>query len=164
MIQHLTDGLFLKPRELLIILFDNVGFRVIGRHAGYDQWIAMNYIVVTERDLIAAGFYEEDVTKRICQELKHDWDAITKDISVDDADDLVNKVVGIQQKDYNRLSECTLENIHFVLEHLHILDNTNKEVKVSFPRFYRIVCENTSNRGSSPKNVNFLNGPKIVSE
>ena len=142
-IQHLTDGLFLKPRELLIILFDNVGFRVIGRHAGYDQWIAMNYIVVTERDLIAAGFYEEDVTKRICRELKHDWDAITKEISVDDADDLVNKVVGIQQKDYDRLSECTLENIHFVLEHLHILDNTNKEVKVSFPRFDRIVCENT---------------------
>ncbi len=49
------------PRELLIILFDNVGFRVIGRHAGYDQWIAMNYIVVTEKDLIATGFYEEDV-------------------------------------------------------------------------------------------------------
>ena len=27
-IQHLTDGLSLKPCELLIILFDNVGFRV----------------------------------------------------------------------------------------------------------------------------------------
>ena len=76
----------------------------------------------------------------------------------------MNKVVGIQQKDYDCLSECTLENIHFVLEHLNFLDNTNKEVKVSFPRFDRIVCENTSNRGSSPKNVNFLNGPKIVSE
>ena len=142
-IQHLTDGLSLDPRELLILLYDNVGFRVKGRHAGYDQWIAMNYIVITVKDLIAAGFYEEDPAKRICRKLKYDWDALIKDISDNDADELANKVVGIQQKDYDRLSECTLENILFVLEHLNVLDNTNKEVKVSLSRFDRIVCEKT---------------------
>ena len=60
-IQHLTDGVTLDPRELLIMLYDNIGFRVKGRHAGYDQWIAMNYIVISVEDLIAAGFYEEDL-------------------------------------------------------------------------------------------------------
>ena len=45
--QH-KKGLDIKPRDLVIIYFDNVGYKVLGRQASYDQWIVVSIVVITE--------------------------------------------------------------------------------------------------------------------
>jgi hypothetical protein len=149
-LEQLRQGIPVKARDLVLLFFDNIGFKVIGRQASYDQWILMNIVVVPEKDLMQAGFYQDDAddTDRISREPTCVWEDTIGDISSDDEKmHLAERIVGIQEHDFDCLSECVLENIRFALEHQPelSLDNQHKHEIIPLSRFDRIVSIATSN-------------------
>ena len=150
-LEQLRKGVHVKARDLVLLFFDNIGFKVIGRQASYDQWILINIVVVPERELMQAGFYQDDAddTDRISREPTCVWEDTINDIPSDDEKrHLAESIVGIQEHDFDCLSECVLENIRFALEHQPelSLDNQHKNEIISLSRFDRIVSIATSNR------------------
>jgi len=97
-----------------VLLFDNVGFKILGRQASYDQWIMMNIVILREDTLKAAGFYQ--CHNQISRAPSHIWEDVIKDITIDDATELAERIVGIQNGDFERLSICVMENIRYVLD------------------------------------------------
>ncbi len=61
--KQLKEGLDLHPRDLVLLLFDNIGFKILGRQASYDQWILVKIVVVPEAKLKEAGFYQDDAVE-----------------------------------------------------------------------------------------------------
>ena len=147
-LEQLRQGIRVKARDLVLLFFDNIGFKVIGRQASYDQWILMNIVVVPEKELMQAGFYRDDAgdTDRISREPTCVWKDTIDDISTDEEKtQLARSVVGIQDLDFDRLSECVLENIRFALVNLPKLSLDNQQQDKDLPRFDRIVSIETSN-------------------
>ena len=136
-------GLKIKPRDLVIILFDNVGFKVLGRHASYDQWVIVNIIVITEAQLKAAGFYKDDKpqSERISRAKSHVWEDKIKNLTDEQKDELAEDIVGINEVDYARLSRCVLESIQFAIDNRDALTGGDKEAVTPLSRFDRIVHE-----------------------
>lgn len=60
----LKKGKTIGPLDLVFILADNIGFRVKGQMASYDQHTIVNVVVVPAEKLRAAGVYNDDPTKR----------------------------------------------------------------------------------------------------
>jgi hypothetical protein len=117
-LNQLKDGIHLGARDLVFLFFDNVGFKILGRQASYDQWIVINIVVVPEADLKAAGFYNDEASdnqQMISREPEFYWDEEINDISEGGAVELAEKIVGIQEIDIERLAHCILENIWFAL-------------------------------------------------
>jgi hypothetical protein len=147
-LEHLRKGISVKARDLVLLFFDNIGFKVIGRQASYDQWILMNIVVVPEKDLKQAGFYQDDAddTDRISREPACVWEDVINGISSDEEKKhLADSIVGIQEHDFDCLSECVLENIRFALDHQPELSLDNQQQSIDLPRFDRIVSIATSN-------------------
>lgn len=147
-IQQVLDsrrqGLKVKPRDLVIILFDNVGFKVLGRQASYDQWVIVNIIVITEAQLKAVGFYKDDKppSERISRAKSHVWEDEIKNLTTDEEKEkLAKEIVGINEEDRDRLSRCVLESIQFAIDNRDALTSGNKEAVTHLSRFDRIVHE-----------------------
>ena len=141
-LNRLKKGINVQCRDLVLLFFDNVGFKIIGREASYDQWIAMEIVVVTEAVLKELGFYKDDTDGRISREPNHVWKDVLADLADTDGakERLAQSIVGVQPEDYERLSSCILENIRFVLDHLPQL-TTLPTGEIILPRFDRIVSE-----------------------
>ena len=86
MIDQYKKGLVIKPRDLVIIYFDNVGYKILGRQASYDQWIAIVIVVVTEAQLKSVGFYQntDDLAQRISREPSASWADLTSRLETPD--------------------------------------------------------------------------------
>jgi hypothetical protein len=138
---HLREGIDLGLRDLVVLLFDNVGFKILGRQASYDQWIMMNIVILREDTLKAAGFYQ--CHNQISRAPSHIWEDVIKDITIDDATELAERIVGIQNGDFERLSICVMENIRYVLDFQHELSLDDQLVRIALPCFDRIVTEET---------------------
>lgn len=150
-LEHLRKGIKVHPRDLVLLFFDNVGFKVLGRQASYDQWIIINIVVVTEEKLKKAGFYQDDKpnNQQISRERSVDWKAKIHNISTDDVEELAKTIVGIKAGDYDCLSTCVLENIRYVLDHLHVLSieyNQHEESILRIPRFDLVVSPETRDK------------------
>ena len=124
-------------RDLVLLLFDNVGFKILGRQASYDQWIMMNIIILREDTLKAAGFYQHH--NQISRDPSHIWEDVIKDLTVV----LAERIVGIQNGDFERLSICVMENIRYVLDFQHELSLDNQLDWIALPHFDRIVTKET---------------------
>jgi hypothetical protein len=145
-LNQLKDGIHLGARDLVFLFFDNVGFKILGRQASYDQWIVINIVVVPEADLKAAGFYNDEASdnqQMISREPEFYWDEEINDISEGGAVELAEKIVGIQEIDIERLAHCILENIRFALVYHKELRLDNQQHVRVIPRFDRIVSEAT---------------------
>jgi len=59
-LKQMMRGVNVGARDLALLFFDNVGFKVLGRQASYDQWILINIVIIPESSLKAAGFYKDD--------------------------------------------------------------------------------------------------------
>lgn len=77
-------------RDLALLFFDNVGFKVLGRQASYNQWILINIVIVPESSLKAAGFYKDDEpdNQRISRKPTHVWEDVIKNISANESVEL----------------------------------------------------------------------------
>ena len=148
-LNRLKKGINVKCRDLVLLFFDNVGFKVIGRETSYDQWIAMNIVVVTEAALKKLGFYkdDDDIDGRISREPNHVWKEVLADLPItDDAKErLAQSIVGVQPEDHERLSSCVLENIRFALDFLPKL-TTHPTSDNILPRFDRTVSRESRER------------------
>ena len=71
----MKKGMTLKPRDLVLVIFDNIGFKVLGKYASYDQWTLIQIVVVQESKLIEDGFYQDDAdpSERISREPDYNW-------------------------------------------------------------------------------------------
>ena len=138
---HLREGINIGVRDLVLLLFDNVGFKILGRQASYDQWIMMNIIILCEDTLKGAGFYQNN--NQISRAPSHIWEDVIKELTVNDAVELAERIVGIQNGDFERLSICVMENIRYVLDFQHELSLDNQLVRIALPRFDRIVTKET---------------------
>ena len=135
-LERMKEGIDVKPRDLVLLFFDNVGFKVLGRQASYDQWIVINTIVIPEAKLKELGFYQDDnVNKQISRVPDHIWEDEIEGISIEDARELTERIVGIQDHDYERLSECTMENIKYALDNRDKLSMNNQHLRIDIPRF-----------------------------
>jgi hypothetical protein len=119
---QLRQGIDLGARDLVVLLFDNVGFKILGRQASYNQWIMMNIIVIREKTLKVAGFYKDDGQwdNQISCVQSHSWEEVIRNISLEDMAELAEKIVDIQQDNYKRLFVCVMENIRYVLDFLTV--------------------------------------------
>lgn len=138
-------GLKIGPRDLVILLFDNVGFKVLGRQAGYDQYTIFNVVIITEAQLKSAGFYrDDDASNRISRKRRHTWRDRIKNVSTDEEKtQLARQVFGINATDYEILSTCVLEDILFAIDYGEELVAGNRSSITKLPRFDRIVNELT---------------------
>ncbi len=134
---QLRLGIELGARDLVVLLFNNVGFKILGRQASYDQWIMMNIIVVRKKTLKVAGFYKDDGQRdnQISRVQSHSWEEVIRDILLEDAAELAEKIVGIQQDNYEHLSVCVMENIRYVLDFQHELSLDGRLVWIPLPCF-----------------------------
>jgi hypothetical protein len=112
----------------VLFLINNVGFKILGRQASYNQWIMMNIIVVREKTLKVAGFYKDDGPhdNQISHMPSYSWEEVIRDILLEDAAELAERIVSIQQDDYEHLSVCVMENIRYVLDLQHKLSLDNQ--------------------------------------
>jgi hypothetical protein len=46
---QLRQGIDVSARDFLLLLFDNVGFKILGHQASFNQWIMMNIIISVRR-------------------------------------------------------------------------------------------------------------------
>jgi len=138
---HLREGIDLGVRDLVVLLFDNVGFKILGRQASYDQWIMMNIVILREDTLKAAGFYQRH--NQISRAPSHIWEDVIKDITIDDVAELAERIAHIQNGDFERLSICVMENIRYVLDFQHELSLGDQLVRIALPHFDHIVNKET---------------------
>jgi hypothetical protein len=71
------------PRDFAMRYYDNAGWQKIGQHAGYDQWVIVDVVVVPEETLKAAGFYkdDEDPDARISRDPDVVWEDATQNLT-----------------------------------------------------------------------------------
>ena len=46
-----------KPRDLVLLFFDNIEYNILGRQTSYDQWIVVAIVVIPKDRLKGVGFY-----------------------------------------------------------------------------------------------------------
>ncbi len=145
-LSQLRQGINLSARDLVLLLFDNVGFKLLGRQASYNQWIMINIIVVREKTLKATGFYKDDVRRdnQISRVPSHSWEEVIQDISLEDAAELAERIDGIKQDNNEHISVCVMENIRYVLDFQHeLLSLDDQLVWIPLPRFDCVVSKDT---------------------
>lgn len=144
----MRQGLKVEACDLVLLFFDNVGFKVLGQQASYDQWIVINSIVVPEKVLKKARFYQDDSpnNQQISPEPDHDWEELRATYAKENANafDLAHLIVGIKDEDYQLLTECVADNILVALEYLTELESMdNKHISVGLLCFEQIVSMET---------------------
>ena len=64
--------------DYFITVYDNVGFRVRGAKCGYDQYIALQLLIISVERLKAAGFYQTDPSKPKIDRKRLNWEDVRK--------------------------------------------------------------------------------------
>jgi hypothetical protein len=95
-LEKLKAGINPGPRDLVIIYFDNIGFKILGRHASYDQWVVIDIVTIPESVLKADGFYQDDnPAAQISRKPDYVWADITQNLTIEQKRELSQRVVGI---------------------------------------------------------------------
>jgi len=142
----LEKGKTIGPLDLVFILADNIGFRVKGQMASYDQHTIVNVMVVPAEKLRAAGVYNDDPTKRLSREPNLDWGNAIDEAKGDEdkIKRLIDLIVGLNDNDYNCLGESVMEDILLAVEYTELLrHNDTKIVNKKMPRIDRICNKRT---------------------
>ena len=119
-VNKMRKGIQPGPRDLVLILFDNIGYKILGRQASYDQWVVVNIVWIKEEDLKKLGFYihDNDPDKQISRQASVDWKEEIKACG-DNATmkkELAKKVVGITDEDNDKVAECIMHDILVAVE------------------------------------------------
>lgn len=144
--KKLNDGLNIGIFDLAVLLCDNIGFKVIGKRATYDQWTALVPRVITEKELRGAGFYSDDPSKRLSRDPACNWEDAIASVKgdKDEINKLIDSIVGIAEEDYISMDESVLEDIRIALEYAGLLRHNNSNiVGTAIPRLERICDEGT---------------------
>ena len=101
---------------MVILVFDNVGFKILGKMCSYDQWTLLNIIVIKEEDLKKAGFYRDNMpeSERISRTPNAVWKDLVKDPAQWEA--IFKEVFGLRNEDFQSLTECVFETIYIAGE------------------------------------------------
>lgn len=57
-IKSITEGADLRPRDFVLLLFDNIGFKMLGKNASYNAWTLVQVIIIKEADLIKESHWQ----------------------------------------------------------------------------------------------------------
>ena len=110
-VQRLREGIpDLDPHDLLLILYDNIGFRKLGSKPGYEQYTALQIIRVATEKLIEWGVYpkEDDVIENCASRERINWENARDHVSFED-------VMSPTSDDANRLSGLVLDQLKLLL-------------------------------------------------
>jgi hypothetical protein len=66
-LNQLLKYIDLGARDLVLLFFDNIRFKVLGRQASYDQWILINIVVIPENDLKTADSIKMMHINKYCE-------------------------------------------------------------------------------------------------
>ena len=86
-VQRLREGIpDLDPHDLLLILYDNIGFRKLGSKPGYEQYTALQIIRVAKEKLVEWGVYpkEDDVIENCASRERINWENARDHVSFED--------------------------------------------------------------------------------
>jgi len=145
-VKRMKNGIKLNPRDLVLILFDNIGYKVLGRQASYDQWIVVNIVVITEAELKKLGFYvhDDDPSMQISREASVNWEEKINAATTDEMKlALAEPIIGITQDDNNKLAECIMNDIQVAIDYNETLMNDNHGVGAILPRIDLIINSET---------------------
>ena len=108
--KSLLDGLDVGANDFVIIAMDNLGFK---KKQGYDQWVIIQLITVTEAQLRAVGFYRKNPADRIS---RHgiSLEGLLLEAKQDNIDGY-EKVFDTSKVDDNNISRYVHTNIKSVL-------------------------------------------------
>ena len=97
-VTHLLTKIEYNKRDLLLIAFDNFGYK--GRNGKFSQHTAIQFTVITERELRALGFYNNNKISRLRKTMD--------DLMIlynNDKIEVANSIIAPTIDDYNLLSE-----------------------------------------------------------
>jgi len=141
-----NKGMYSKVRKnkwgLFILVYDNIGFRVRGAQAGYDQFVLVHIIAIPEKRVKEVGFYATSAEARLSRTRK-EWKDIRSRYT---AKDLM-----ANEGDYENLSTRALDIIEWILENddcfptyeeaLRIREEASKRTDMKAARMKKIKVE-----------------------
>jgi hypothetical protein len=105
----LSKQMVLPYRSFTVFVMDNLNFTLKGAKVSNDQWTTLSIYVITEEQLKAAGFYQDDdPEKRISRVRK------TRQQFLDDQN--CQNIASITNDDYKALSFYTLQHLKTIME------------------------------------------------
>ena len=132
---NIAKGLELDPHDLIMILYDNIGFRRKGTTPGYEQFTAIQLLRVTKKTLQEWGIYsKKDFDDQPLSRKRKIWEEIRNSTSFD-------QVMGISDDDNNRFASSVVKLISA------LLDQESKE-KIPTVAAARSLLYETENRKS----------------
>lgn len=145
-IKSIRSGTVINSRDFVVLLFDNIGFKILGKNASYDQWTIFHIVVVPETTLKAMGFYQDkaEMKDRISRERNNDW---LNEIEDDERyNQLADDIVLPKRYDFDLKHISQLQTIDLALliasdvqtEDPHVL-----KLGYKFPRTNRIIDKET---------------------
>jgi UDP-N-acetylglucosamine transferase subunit ALG13 len=139
-LEKLKSGINPGPRDLVIVYFDNIGFKILGRHASYDQWVVIDIVTIPESVLKAAGFYQDNnPAAQISRKPDYVWADITQNLTIEQKRELSHKVVGVQDADYDRFATVILEEILFAIDNVDALSLNDRNRRKVLSCFDKII-------------------------
>ena len=109
---------------LFITVYDNVGFRVRGAMCGYDQFIALQLLIISVARLKKVGFYNTDPSQPKLDRKRLKWGDVRKDSNIEDLYDVFIP----SQHEYDELSYHHLKMID---EILRIINDLPSDAEIS---------------------------------
>lgn len=129
----LLKGWNLKGRKygLIFVMYDNLGFRIRGAQAGYDQYIVIAVVFISPQQLIDMGFYRSptSILRPICR-IRKDWEDIRHSY---EASDILPK-----KKDYDVFGTFMYTYIDSLLKIINGIPKV-KEVRILLEE-YGSIC------------------------
>jgi hypothetical protein len=117
-VDDLKKGIDIDPHDLVLVNFDNVGFKeiadIIGR-IGYQQFTAFQIIIIKRIILEKCGVYAVDAEDRLSREPSKDWVLLCKEDK--GSGKLAEQIVKIKPEDVTSMSHSALENIKIAVAH-----------------------------------------------
>ena len=107
---NIAKGLELDPHDLIMILYDNIGFRRKGTTPGFEQFTAIQLLRITKKTLQEWGIYKKkDFDEQPLSRKRKIWEEIRNSTSFDE-------VMGISEDDNNCFASSVVKLISALLD------------------------------------------------
>ena len=107
-LDKMLKGLRCSRHDLLMLLYDNLGFRKKGSVPGFEQFTAMQILAIEKELLQEWGIYPTPDNPHPLSRIRKNWEDIRADVSFDD-------VMGIKADDNDQLAKSIISGIETIM-------------------------------------------------
>ena len=108
-LKKLHKGLRCTCHDLILLLYDNLGFRKKGSVPGFEQFTAIQLATLSKELLQKWGIYPTPDNPHTLSRIRKCWEDIRADVSFDD-------IIGIKQEDDDQLAQSVISGIDTILK------------------------------------------------